>query len=76
MEALTQELIDAAVECDGRHYLPYRLHATREQFVKAYPQATAFFDQKRKHDPDERFQNQFYRQYGLREPRRSDSPVP
>lgn len=64
MGELTQELIDAANACDGRFYLPYRLHATREQFVRAYPQGTAFFEKKRKHDPAGIYQNQFYEQYG------------
>jgi FAD/FMN-containing dehydrogenase len=64
MEALTRELIDAAQANGGRHYLPYRLHATREQFERAYPQALEFFARKRKYDPNELFQNQFYSKYG------------
>jgi FAD/FMN-containing dehydrogenase len=64
MEVMTRALIDAALECGGRYYLPYRLHATKAQFSRAYPQAAAFFEQKRRHDPDEVFQNQFYRRYG------------
>jgi FAD/FMN-containing dehydrogenase len=64
MAAMTQELTDAALELGGRYYLPYRLHATREQFQRAYPQADAFFALKRKYDPNEIFQNQFYLKYG------------
>jgi FAD/FMN-containing dehydrogenase len=64
MEAMTQELIDAAIECEGRYYLPYRLHAEKEQFLKSYPQAKAFFERKRLYDPEEIFQNQFYVKYG------------
>jgi FAD/FMN-containing dehydrogenase len=64
MEALTRELIDAVLAVGGRYYLPYRLHATREQFFKAYPQAGEFFRLKRRHDPRELFQNHFYRKYG------------
>ncbi len=64
METMTQELIDAALNCGGRYYLPYRLHATREQFMAAYPQAPRFFQRKRHYDPDELFQNQFYIKYG------------
>jgi hypothetical protein len=63
MQALTQELIDAAIEHEGRYYLPYRLHATREQFYRCYPQAREFFALKRKYDPDELFQNEFYVKY-------------
>ena len=64
MQSLARELIDAALEHDGRYYLPYRLHATREQFFQAYPQAHEFFMLKRKYDPDELFQNEFYAAYG------------
>jgi FAD/FMN-containing dehydrogenase len=64
MQALTQELCDAALANGGRFYLPYRLHATREQFVKAYPRSREFFDLKRAYDPGELFQNQFYVKYG------------
>jgi FAD/FMN-containing dehydrogenase len=64
METLTRELIDAALKHEGRYYLPYRLHATTEQFHQAYPKAQAFFDLKRRYDPGELFQNQFYLKYG------------
>lgn len=64
MQALGQRLIDAALELEGRHYLPYRLHGDDEQFRRAYPQADEFFDRKRGYDPGELFQNQFYRRYG------------
>lgn len=65
MQALTRDLIDAAIKHEGRYYLPYRLHATREQFEKAYPQSGDFFQRKREYDPHELFQNQFYIKYGL-----------
>jgi FAD/FMN-containing dehydrogenase len=64
MQALTQELIDAAIAHEGRYYLPYRLHATHEQFYRCYPRAREFFELKRKYDPDELFQNEFYVKYG------------
>jgi FAD/FMN-containing dehydrogenase len=64
MAKLTQEMIAATLRHRGRYYLPYRLHATIEQFHEAYPQAKQFFDLKRKHDPDELLQNEFYRKYG------------
>jgi FAD/FMN-containing dehydrogenase len=67
MQALTRELLDAALARDGRYYLPYRLHATPEQFRRAYPQADEFFRLKRKHDPGELFQNSLYLRYGHRE---------
>jgi FAD/FMN-containing dehydrogenase len=64
MESMTRALIDAALAAGGCYYLPYRLHATREQFHRAYPQAEEFFRLKRQYDPDELFQNQFYLKYG------------
>ncbi len=66
MARLSRDLIDAALKNGGRYYLPYRLHATRDQFDKAYPQGREFFELKRKYDPDELFQNQFYVRYGRR----------
>ena len=63
MQALAHELIDAALAMGGRYYLPYRLHATQEQFERAYPQAKEFFELKRKYDPNEIFQNAFYTTY-------------
>ena len=64
MEAMTRELIDAAAKSGGRYYLPYRLHATQEQFHQCYPNADEFFAKKRDFDPDELFQNEFHRRYG------------
>lgn len=63
MQAMTRDLIDAALAAGGRYYLPYRLHASVEQFHRAYPQAGEFFHLKRKYDPQELFQNQFYVKY-------------
>jgi FAD/FMN-containing dehydrogenase len=67
MQAMTRELIDAALENGGRYYLPYRLHATDEQFHRAYPNADDFFRFKRQYDSHELFQNQFYLKYGKKE---------
>ena len=64
MAEAAREIISAALGHGGRYYLPYRLHATPEQFARAYPQAGAFFGLKRKYDPEELFQNAFYRRYG------------
>jgi FAD/FMN-containing dehydrogenase len=64
MSKLTQEIIAAALRHKGRYYLPYRLHATTGQFNEAYPQAKKFFELKRKYDPEELFQNEFYLKYG------------
>ena len=64
MQSMTRELIDAADAVGGRYYLPYRLHASLEQFHRAYPQAGRFFERKRFYDPREIFSNQFYVRYG------------
>jgi FAD/FMN-containing dehydrogenase len=59
----TRQLIDAALSCGGRYYLPYRLHASREQFRQAYPEAGAFAALKKQIDPDYRFRNRLWDQY-------------
>lgn len=69
MAAMTREVIEAALQSGGRYYLPYRLHATPEQFSRCYPQAQQFFELKRKYDPEELFQNELYRKYGGAESR-------
>jgi FAD/FMN-containing dehydrogenase len=66
MGQLTRESIDAALQCGGRYYLPYRLDATGDQFHRAYPAADRFFALKHKYDPDDLFQNEFYQKYGQR----------
>ncbi len=53
----TRELIDLAIENEGRYYLPYQLHATREQFNRAYPEAEALRELKRIVDPQSKFSN-------------------
>ena len=63
MQLLTRKLIDVAIAFKGTYYLPYRLHATKEQMHKAYPQAQQFFLLKKKYDPAEIFRNQFYDAY-------------
>lgn len=59
----TRELIDAALAVGGRHYLPYRLHATRAQFRRAYPESARFAALKRRHDPQGRFRNALWDTY-------------
>jgi FAD/FMN-containing dehydrogenase len=66
MQALTRELIDVALSCGGRYYLPYRLHATQVQFERAYPKAAEFFEKKKRYDPHEIFANEFYLKFGMR----------
>lgn len=63
LSAATRDLIDAAHEHGGRYYLPYRSHATRAQFDRAYPEAEGFRAFKRAIDPDAMLQNRFYETY-------------
>ncbi|MBM3997710.1 MAG: FAD-binding oxidoreductase [Planctomycetes bacterium] len=66
MQVFTRAMIDAALDCGGRYYLPYRLHASEEQFRRAYPRGEEFFAKKREFDPDGLFINQFYLKYAGR----------
>jgi FAD/FMN-containing dehydrogenase len=59
----TRELIDAALEHQGTYYLPYQLHATREQFERAYPAAERLFELKRCFDPEYRLRNALWDKY-------------
>jgi FAD/FMN-containing dehydrogenase len=59
----TRALIDAALAAEGRYYLPYRLHATPAQFLRAYPEARAFAALKRQVDPAYRFRNRLWDRY-------------
>jgi FAD/FMN-containing dehydrogenase len=59
----TRELIDEALSVGGSYYLPYQLHATKEQFLRAYPRATEFFELKRRLDPTNKFRNGLWDKY-------------
>ncbi|KAB0549881.1 FAD-binding oxidoreductase [Pseudomonas argentinensis] len=61
--AWTRDLIAAALRCGGRHYLPYQIHASREQFVQGYPRAAEYFALKRQVDPSNRFRNRLWDLY-------------
>ncbi|PIT28303.1 hypothetical protein BGI37_01630 [Snodgrassella alvi] len=59
----TRELIDAALANGGSYFLPYQLHATSEQFQRAYPQAEQFFKLKKRVDPENKFSNMLLERY-------------
>jgi FAD/FMN-containing dehydrogenase len=67
MEAMTRDMVDAALGLGGRFYLPYRLHATQEQLLAAYPQVPRFLALKRRYDPRLIFRNTFYTKYSTLE---------
>ena len=59
----TRDLIDAAVNVGGSYYLPYQIHATEGQFLRAYPRAPEFFALKRRLDPTNKFRNELWNRY-------------
>ncbi len=56
-------LIDLAIARGGSYYLTYHKFAKSEQVIACYPQFKRFLDLKRKYDPTERFQSDWYRYY-------------
>src|SRR6266481_1612053 len=56
-------LIDLAIARRGSYYLTYHKFARPEQILACYPQFKQFLDLKRKYDPTERFQSDWYRHY-------------
>ncbi len=58
-----RRLIDMAVRRNGTYYLTYHRYARREQVLACYPNFPEFLRLKRRYDPDERFQSDWYRHY-------------
>jgi FAD/FMN-containing dehydrogenase len=58
-----RRLIDRALERGGSFFLTYHRWATKEQMLQAYPQFSKFLELKRKFDPTERFQSEWYRHW-------------
>jgi len=58
-----RRLIDMAARRNGTYYLTYHRYARREQVLACYPQFPQFLQLKRKYDPAERFQSDWYRHY-------------
>jgi FAD/FMN-containing dehydrogenase len=48
---------------EGRYYLPYQLHASSEQFARAYPEAQNLRRIKHSVDPGNKFSNELWRKY-------------
>ena len=63
MARMTREMIDATTALGGSYYLPYRPHATREQFRAAYPRWEEFVRVKREVDPGLVLRNGFWDRY-------------
>ncbi len=58
-----RQLIDRAAARGGSYYLTYHRYAARRQVEAAYPQFPDFLRAKLAHDPEERFQSDWYRHY-------------
>lgn len=58
-----RRIIDRAIEHGGRFYLTYHRWANRKQIETCYPQFVDFLKLKRKYDPHERFQSDWYRHF-------------
>jgi len=58
-----RRLIGMAVRRNGSYYLTYHRDATRDQLLACYPHFPEFLRLKRKYDPEERFQSDWYRFY-------------
>jgi hypothetical protein len=56
-----RRLIDLAIAHGGSYFLTYHRFATRRQVQACYPQFGQFLSLKRRHDPEERFQSEWYR---------------
>jgi hypothetical protein len=63
MMQLTEALIGRVVAIVGAFYLPYRLHARRDQLETAYPNLGQFIDKKRFYDPKLLFRNTMWNTY-------------
>ena len=63
MMRLTEALIEAIGDIGGSFYLPYRLHARRDQVHAIYPNAARFAALKRQYDPGLLFRNGLWDTY-------------
>jgi FAD/FMN-containing dehydrogenase len=71
-----RSLIDMARRRGGSFYLTYHRFATREQVEACHPRFAEFLRRKHDHDPEERFQSDWYRHYrGLFAPLRRRTEI-
>jgi FAD/FMN-containing dehydrogenase len=64
----TREMISQIISVGGAYYLPYQIHATDDQFHRAYPRYQDYFNLKKKLDPDYKFRNKLWDRYYLSMP--------
>jgi FAD/FMN-containing dehydrogenase len=58
-----RDLIDLAIQHSGSYYLTYHRWARKDQVETCYPQMAEFLALKRRYDPDDVFQSNWYRHY-------------
>ncbi len=63
MARMTAEMIDAVLAIGGSYYLPYRPHATVDQFRRCYGRTAEFITLKRQVDPGLRLRNALWDAY-------------
>ncbi|MCU0828479.1 MAG: FAD-binding oxidoreductase [Tabrizicola sp.] len=63
MARMTAEMIEAVLAIGGSYYLPYRPHATVDQFRSCYARSAEFVALKRQVDPGLRFRNALWDKY-------------
>jgi FAD/FMN-containing dehydrogenase len=63
MARMTRELIERTLAIGGSYYLPYRLHATTDQFDRCYPNAAKFAKYKREVDSKLVYRHALWDQY-------------
>lgn len=63
MARMTRDLIERVLAIGGTYYLPYRPHASLDQFTRAYPRAAAFAARKREIDSGLLFRNHLWDAY-------------
>ena len=61
--AAFRDLIELGLQHGGSYYLTYHRWARKDQVERCYPQFAEFLALKRRHDPDELFQSNWYRHY-------------
>jgi FAD/FMN-containing dehydrogenase len=63
MRRMTEALIGRVVAVGGSFYLPYRLHARRDQVAETYANVARFVERKRHYDPQLLFRNAMWQEY-------------
>jgi FAD/FMN-containing dehydrogenase len=63
MLQMTEALIERVIAIGGSFYLPYRLHARRDQAERSYPNLARFLAKKREIDPGLLFRNAMWDTY-------------